>query len=127
MAAGRALHRKLDTFWRPLLLMNPVAASSRMHASTNGNPVRPAAQRWRYTAVSCSGCEGAAQLLGRPCSLGPSFSAVKRKKSLHSHVIGISSSTTQALDADNQQRPTLPPLLIFSIVSNAEDALHASC
>ena len=37
------LTRKLATFWRPLLDIQPDSLSSRMLASTNGTPVLPSA------------------------------------------------------------------------------------
>jgi len=40
----RSLVRKLATFCRPLFDMKPVAASSRMLASTKGTPVLPSAE-----------------------------------------------------------------------------------
>lgn len=43
----KSLVTRLATFWRPRLLIHPVAASSRMLASTKGRPVRPRDQLHR--------------------------------------------------------------------------------
>ncbi len=83
------LHRKLDTFWRPRLLMYPVAASSRMHASTNGKPVRPRHQR-RNSSSLCRHFLASPRMPSGRSSLSPSFSAVKRKKSLGKEMLACS-------------------------------------
>jgi hypothetical protein len=45
---------RLATFCRPRLLSQPLPPSSRMQASTNGRPVRPAAHLFSPPCVSCN-------------------------------------------------------------------------
>ena len=84
------LHRKLDTFWRPTVAHVPSAGQlthAGVHEGESGRPLRP-------TAGTPRGCEptaGSSSL--RPCglsTLAPSFSAVNRKKSLHSTLSVVS-------------------------------------